>query len=170
MLIALNSNILGLGPVVVVWTVPALDEGLLHTCGPLWQRSTCRVLAHHWEKLQQQLGALRLPSTTLPTEPRQKETKRQLWIFSCSTCYLTYLNFSEWELFFHSVNPAFSILPLTWWGHTDCHVSSTGSGNTHWLRRIYEEAAPPSGVCCTGRLQCCRTGRLSACRDLLRPV
>lgn len=58
---------------------------------------------------------------------------------------------------------------LTWWGHTGCRASSTGSDNTHWPQRRYEEAAPPSGVCCTDRLRSCRTGPLSACRGLQLP-
>lgn len=61
----------------MVWgseVVPALDKRLLHPGGPLRQRSARRVLAHHREKLQQQLGALRLPGTALPAE--DAETKR----------------------------------------------------------------------------------------------
>lgn len=54
-------------------TVPALDEGLLHPGGPLGQRWTGRVLTHHGEELQQQLGALGLPSTTLPTKDAQTQ-------------------------------------------------------------------------------------------------
>lgn len=56
-----------------VETVPALDESLLHPGGPLRQRSACWVLTHHWEKLQQQLGALRLPGTTLPTDDAKRK-------------------------------------------------------------------------------------------------
>lgn len=44
-------------------SVPALDDGLFHTCGLLWGRSPRWFLAHHWQELQQQFGALGLPCT-----------------------------------------------------------------------------------------------------------
>lgn len=53
--------------------VPALNKGLLHPGGPLRWRSARRVLAHHGEKLQQQLGALCLSSATLPTEMTNRD-------------------------------------------------------------------------------------------------
>lgn len=44
-------------------SVPALDDGLFHTRGLLWGRRTRWFLAHHWQELQQQFGALGLPCT-----------------------------------------------------------------------------------------------------------
>lgn len=58
---------------------------------------------------------------------------------------------------------------LTWWGHTGCRASSTGSDSTRLPQRRCEEAAPPSGVCCTEQLQGRHKGPLSVCMDSLLP-
>lgn len=69
----------------------------------------------------------------------------------------------------HNLIDKVQLFIFTWWGHTGCHASSTGSGNTHWPQRRCEEAAPPSGVCCTSRLRCHHTALLSVCMDLPLP-
>lgn len=48
-------------------SVPALYDGLLHSCTFLWWRSPSWVLAHHRQELKQQFGALCLPCAWFTT-------------------------------------------------------------------------------------------------------
>lgn len=61
------------------------------------------------------------------------------------------------------------LFSLTWWGRTGCRVSSTGSGNTRLPQQRCEEAAPPSGVCCTEQWQWRHRGLRSVYMDSLLP-
>lgn len=60
-------------------SVPALDDGLFHTRGLLWGRRTRWFLAHHWQELQQQFGALGLPCTrfTAAVHTQHNDTHNQ---------------------------------------------------------------------------------------------
>lgn len=145
-----------------IMQLPALDEGLLHPGGSLWGGGTCRVLAHHRQKLQQQFGALCFPSSALPAK---KKTKQETKIVSRGHFFFLAFSWTGGELFFFFFLP----LPLTWWGHTGCRVSSTGSGNTRSPQRRCEEAAPPSGVCCTEQRQQRHKGLRCVCTGWLLP-
>lgn len=127
-------------------SVPALDDGLFHTRGLLWGRRTRWFLAHHWQELQQQFGALGLPCTrfTAAVHTQHNDTHNQhlinkqkprkqpdlLWHFPISLCLLCVIDIEV-----RSVQSVLRNLIMdTTWGKDSVTGNKTRRLRSHLIR------------------------------------